>query len=77
MKYLVWGLVLLLVVLHQDIWNWDNDHLLLGCIPVTLAYHAGISIAASIVWFLASTLAWPKDLEDDSGTATESEEGIV
>ena len=66
MKLLVWGLVVLLVVLHHDLWNWDNDRLVLGFMPVTLAFHAGLSIAASVVWFLATKFAWPADL-DDSG----------
>ncbi|TWU45033.1 hypothetical protein Q31b_02040 [Novipirellula aureliae] len=65
MKYLVVGLVLVLVVLHQDVWNWDNDRLVLGFIPFTLAYHACISIAASVVWLLAATKAWPTNLEGD------------
>ncbi len=46
MKYAVWGLVVLLVVLHQDVWNWDNDRLVFGFLPMTLAFHGGISIAA-------------------------------
>ncbi len=77
MKYFVWGLVLLLMVLHQDLWNWNNDRLVFGFIPLTLAYHAGISIAASIVWLMAALTAWPTNLEDDSLVAGESEEGAV
>ena len=69
MKYVVWGLILLLVVLHQDIWNWDNDKLVFGFIPMTLAYHAGISIAASVVWLIAALTAWPNNLEDDTDSA--------
>ncbi|WP_040766021.1 DUF3311 domain-containing protein [Novipirellula maiorica] len=77
MKYLIWGLVLFLVVIHQDVWNWGNDRLVFGFLPFTLAYHAGISIAASVVWFLAATFAWPQHLEDDAMSATETEEGAV
>jgi len=65
MKYVIWGLVLTLVVLHHDLWNWDNDKLVFGFLPYTLAYHAGISIAASVVWFLATLFAWPQHLEDE------------
>jgi len=64
MKYVVWALIAFLVVIHQDIWNWDNDTLVFGFIPLTLAYHAGISIAASIVWLIAATTAWPVDEEE-------------
>ncbi|TWT53468.1 hypothetical protein Pla22_10970 [Rubripirellula amarantea] len=66
MKYVVWGLIAVLVVIHQDVWNWNNDKLVLGFLPITLAYHAGISIAASIVWLIAATTAWPDNLEDES-----------
>ncbi len=76
MKILVWGLVLALVVLHQDIWNWNDARLVFGIIPVTLAYHAGISIAASCVWFLAANFAWPTHLEDDAEKSLSSEEGV-
>lgn len=69
MKFVVWGLVLLLVVLHQDVWNWNNDKLVFGFIPMTLAYHAGISICASIVWFVATIVAWPSHLEDEANLA--------
>ena len=63
MKYAVWILVLLLIILHQDNWNWDNETLVLGFLPMGLAYHAGISIAASIVWYLSTVFAWPQSLE--------------
>ena len=61
MVYVVWGLVLLLIILHQDNWNWEKTDLVLGFIPIGLAWHAGISIAASCVWYLATLVAWPKD----------------
>lgn len=64
MKAVVWGLVLLLVVIHQDLWNWNNDRLVFGFMPITLAYHAAISLAAGIVWFLAINFAWPEGLDD-------------
>jgi hypothetical protein len=72
MKYLVWGLVLVLIILHQDIWNWDNDRLVMGVVPVTLAYHAGISIAASIAWFMMIQFAWP--LPDGNSDITDPRE---
>lgn len=77
MKNIVWGLVLLLAVLHQDLWNWNNDHLVFGFLPLTLAYHAGISIAASVVWLIAALTAWPTNLDDGSVVMGESEEGGV
>ena len=71
MKYVVWGLVVLLIILHQDVWLWDNDTLVAGFMPITLLYHAGISLAAGITWFLATKFAWPAILEQE----TTDEEG--
>lgn len=67
MKYIIWGLVLLLVILHQDNWNWDNDTLMFGFMPVGLFYHACISVAATVIWFLATIFIWPAELHEDDG----------
>lgn len=61
MQKLVWALVLLLLVLHQDNWFWEDDTLVFGFMPIALFYHACISIAASVTWFLATRFAWPAD----------------
>lgn len=64
MKYLVGGLIVLLAVLHHDIWWWDSaEPLVFGFIPIGLAWHAGISIGAGIVWFLAVRYCWPAGLD--------------
>lgn len=62
MTYVVWGLVILLLILHQDDWFfnfWQEPRLVFGFMPATLLYHVCISIAASITWFLATKYAWP------------------
>ncbi len=64
MKYLVWIMVVVLVILHQDYWQWDNSTLVFGFLPYSLAYHAGISVAAAILWTLAVFHCWPKGLDD-------------
>ena len=64
MKYVVWGLIVALLIVHQDNWFWDSDTLLFGFMPVALAYHAGISLAAGITWFLATKFCWPADLDE-------------
>lgn len=64
MKYLVWGLVVLLIILHQDVWFWDDDRLVFGFLPITLLYHACISLGAGFTWYLATLFAWPLD-EDE------------
>jgi hypothetical protein len=71
MRYVVWSLVVLLVILHQDNWFWENDHLVFCLMPITLLYHAGISLAAGITWYLATVFAWPRGLEQQ-GSSTES-----
>ncbi|MFH5805254.1 DUF3311 domain-containing protein [Alienimonas sp. DA493] len=63
MKILVWSLVALLVVLHQDVWFWGDDRLIFGFMPITLLYQACISLGASLVWLLAVNVAWPVDEE--------------
>lgn len=56
-------LVILLIAVHQDIWFWNDGTLVFGFIPIGLFYHACLSVAASVVWFLATVIAWPADLE--------------
>jgi hypothetical protein len=75
MKYIVWGLVIVLLVIHQDDWFfnfWRSPDLVFGFMPQSLLYHAGISLAAGITWYLATVFAWPKELEQ---SPTEPPEG--
>lgn len=58
---IITGLVVLLLILHQDNWFWDDDTLLMGFLPIGLFWHACISIAATLTWFLATKIAWPID----------------
>jgi hypothetical protein len=51
------------VALHQDVWNWSRTTLYFGFLPVTLAYHMGISVAAAATWYLATKVAWPAHLD--------------
>lgn len=75
MKRLIVALIVLLAVVHQDFW-WRYDHrtLVFGFLPVSLAYHIGISIASSVLWGLACAYCWPRDVdvEDDVGGAASS-----
>lgn len=67
MKWTVYGLIVLLAIFHQDFWWWDRiDPLLLGFIPIGLAYHAGVSVAAAVLWAMAVRYCWPKELEDEA-----------
>jgi hypothetical protein len=63
MKYFLWILVLTLVILHQDYWQWNETGLVFGVLPRTLAYHMGLSVAAAFVWALAVRFCWPAEQE--------------
>jgi hypothetical protein len=73
MKYVIWTLVLILLIAHQDNWNWHDDSLVWGFIPIGLFYHACISVAAGFVWFLATIFMWPKELDSVSSNASAQE----
>lgn len=64
MKALVISLVVLLAVLHQDFWWWDDvEPLVFGFLPIGLAWHVGISLAAGFTGWLAVRYCWPEALE--------------
>ena len=62
-KTLVWGLFLLLFFAHQDFWWWDDATLVLGFLPIGLAFHALFSIGCAVLGWLAIKMTWPHDLE--------------
>ncbi len=66
----VWIMILLLLILHQDNWLWNNDTLVGGFMPIGLFYHACISLAAGAVWWIATKFYWPAEL--DLNTAFDS-----
>lgn len=59
MRWLLVLLVVVLLALHQDFWNWDNRSLVFGFLPVGLAYHMAYSIAAACLMALLVRFAWP------------------
>lgn len=69
MRYFVAVCVVLLLVAHQDYWNWDNTTLVFGFLPGTLAWHMGVSVAASVVWLIAVKFCWPMDDEVEARLA--------
>ena len=68
---LTWILVLILLILHQDYWQWDRNEIVFGFVPYTMAYNIGISVATGLMWILVCALLWPDGLDD-----TEREEKI-
>lgn len=65
MRLVVYGLIVLLALLHQDFWWWGSiDPLLFGFIPVGLWYHALVSLLAAALWFAAIKFCWPAGVDD-------------
>ena len=62
-RKLIYLAILLLALIHQDFWLWDDPTLLFGFLPIGLAYHAFYSLLAALVWYLAVKHAWPADVE--------------
>jgi hypothetical protein len=60
-----WFVVLLLLyLLHQDLWFWNEARpLVFGFLPVGLAYHGAYCLAVSIVMWALTRFAWPASLE--------------
>jgi len=74
-KLMLGLLVLGVFLLHQDFWNWRKSDLVLGFLPVGLAYHAGYSILAAVMMAILVKFAWPKELDAmESNTAKGSKE---
>jgi hypothetical protein len=68
---LFWIAFLVLVVLHHDWWFWNDGRLLFGFLPVGLAYHAVISLAAASLWAWAVFSAM-RDVFDGGDAEPES-----
>ena len=61
---LLYAGVVLMLLLHNDLWNWDDPTLVLG-LPVGLTYHIAFCVMASALMFLLVKLAWPQHLAGD------------
>ena len=76
MKKAIWIAAVLLALLHQDFWWWDDGTLVFGFLPVGLAYHVAYTVAAACLWGLASKFAWPDHIEEfANGADKKSREG--
>lgn len=56
--------LLLVWVLHNDLWLWDDPGLVLG-LPIGLVYHVGYTVVVSSLMFVLARWAWPTRLEVD------------
>lgn len=71
MKYALVLLVLVVLALHQDVWNWTNKSLVFGFLPVGLAYHAGYALLASATMAALVRFLWPQELDREGGQEAE------
>ena len=74
-KKLLVVVVVVLYVLHQDIWYWRTAHpLVFGFVPIGLFYQACFSAAAAFVMWLLVKYAWPSHLEREVEQSTSKED---
>jgi hypothetical protein len=58
-------LLLAVYLLHQDFWWWrETRPLVLGFLPLGLAYHGAYCLVVAAVMFLLVRKAWPDGLEE-------------
>ena len=62
--------IVVLFLLHNDFWLWDNPRRLLG-LPIGLLYHIGFCVAAAILMTLVISYAWPQHLRDEDADRAE------
>ncbi len=62
--WLLAALLVLLLVLHNDIWNWTDARLVAG-LPIGMVYHIGYCFAATGMLVLLVKGAWPAHIDDD------------
>ena len=62
--------LLVLYLLHNDLWLWNDPRIVLG-LPIGLLYHIGFCLAATGLMILLVNYAWPSELdaEDEEQTA--------
>ena len=65
MKWVLYAATIMLIVLHQDWWNWSKvDPRWFGFLPVGLWYHALFCVAAAVLLALFVRFLWPAHLEN-------------
>ena len=60
-RRLLLAALLLVFVLHNDFWQWDDATPLWG-LPVGLTYHIVYCLVAALLMWLLVRFAWPEEL---------------
>lgn len=58
LRLVLYGVVGVLYVLHNDLWLWHDPRVVLG-LPVGLLYHVLYCLAVTLVMALLVRFAWP------------------
>jgi hypothetical protein len=62
-------ILVVLFVLHQDFWFWNQAvPLVFGFLPIGLFYHAAYTVATSLVLVVLVRMLWPVQLESAGAT---------
>ena len=65
--FILAALVMVVYVLHQDIWYWRVARpFVFGFMPIGLFYHAAFTLASAVLLLVLVKYAWPGHLERDS-----------
>jgi len=76
-KFLLFLLIALVYLAHQDLWNWKkSEPLVFGFLPAGLAYHAGYSVLCAMMMAVLVKVAWPRHLEAQDHHAA-AQEGVT
>lgn len=65
MRWVLYLAMVVLYVLHNDLWYWDDAQLVLG-LPVGLTYHIFFCVVVAGVMGLLVRYAWPRDLDGEA-----------
>jgi hypothetical protein len=64
---IVFLLVLVVIILHQDFWFWTNKTLVFDFLPIGLVYHGLYTVLAAVTMWILVKVAWPKEFDDVEG----------
>lgn len=73
MQRLLYLAIVVMYLLHQDFWFWDDATLVFGVVPVGFLYHIVYCFAASALLFALTRLAWPSHLEEEVQEVSQAE----
>ncbi|MEM9481549.1 MAG: DUF3311 domain-containing protein [Verrucomicrobiota bacterium] len=72
---LVVALFFIMLFMHQDFWWWEDDSLVLGFMPIGLAFHALFSVLCAVLGAIAILTIWPKELDEAEAAQAPKKEG--